>query len=433
MNVVSIPFPYVSEGDYIVKARYRDTTLSGYASAPVKVYAGSATTADFVLTLGSPTTGVIMGFVRDESGLPVKGARVSIDKPYTVTETAQDGGFIFLEVSPGTVHINVVSDGRFGAADVVVQRDTIAKANITIYSQDPARGSLTGVVVADSKPLAGALVSIASIAASDTTDANGSYTLRNIPSGSYELYVSKEGLRTRRFDITVAVGAPTVKNVDVSASLPPFSVEGLELYLPFNGSIDDMSTRKRPMGSKGGSITYAADRFGTAGQAVSFSGTNSVATQEGTLMNYKALTIGAWVYIPSTSNPTHLILGKTMHPLGDGYYVIMDNSMLSFVYTVNGFERYTRINFGNVPKDEWMWIGCSFDSNSNGWATINGTTQSVSNSPFTTVTKSPQEVQFGDLETTTTHPGFSGMMDHVVVYSRYMTIGELKSIMEEKD
>ena len=427
-------FPYVAAGEYIVKAVYRDTAFSAYASVPVRVLEGSTTTVDLILTLGSPTTGIITGRVTDESGKAVQGASVTIDKPFTSVETSADGSFMFLDVAPGTVNLNAVKDGLYGSATATVQKDAITKVNLTIYDQDPTRGLVTGIVVADKQPLPSASVSIPSIAKSTVTDANGSYTIKNIPSGVYEMVIAKEGLRTRYYEITVTAGAPTVKNADMSGSLPPFSTEGLELYLPLTGNIDDMSPKQRQMKAHNGDAKFVKDRFGESNTAIEFSGSNSLATRDGALMNYKELTIGAWVFIPSNSPPIQLILGKTLHPLGDGYYMTIDNGLLCFLYAVHGFAKYTRLDISNYPKDEWIWIGYSLDGNGNGWATVNGTTVNVkTTSNYSTITTSAQQFQIGDLETSTTASGFTGKMDHVVVYSRYMTVNDLKFIMEQRD
>ena len=427
-------FPTVSAGDYIVKAMYSDTSFSGYATVPIKVLSGSATTADLFLKLGSPENGIISGRVVDASGKSIQGAKVTIDKPYSIAETSVDGSFLFLDVTPGKVNVNVIAERLYGAATTTVQKDAVSKLTITAYDQDPLRGSVTGTIVADKKPLPGAIVSITSLALSAATDANGSYVLKNVPIGTYEMIITKEGLRTRRYEVTVALGNPTVKNADLSGTLPPFSEEGLELYLPMNGFIDDLSSKGRSMREFGGNVKFVDDRFGMPGQAVEFNGANSIVTTDGALMNFKELTIGAWVYIPSLSGQTQLVLGKTMHPIGDGYYIIIDAGTLTFIYAVEAFAKFTRLSISTYPKDKWIWVGFSLDGNGNGWACVDGASIKVtSTANYPTITTSPQQFQVGDLPTTTSYPGFSGKMDHLVVFSRYMTVDALRLIMEEKD
>jgi Carboxypeptidase regulatory-like domain/Concanavalin A-like lectin/glucanases superfamily len=426
----------VVPGDYLVRAFYRDTATPGHAVVPIRVEAGAVTTADLMLSYGAPETGLIIGRVVDEAGQPIKGADVTITSPYKTTVTAADGSFLFFDVTPGPVTITATSVVLQGSATINVRRDDVSKITITVYDQDPAKGSITGSVTVDNKPLEGALVVISKLGRSVTTDANGSYRLKNVEEGPYILTVSKEGLRTRDFDVEVSTGLATIRNIDMSPNAPAFSTKDLELFLPFGGSINDLSPRARDMKNIGDPCKLVADRFGEPNQAVEFNGTNAVSTISGQAMNYKALTMGAWIYSPSTSPAFQLIMGKTVHPNGDGYYMTFDNGLLNMLYTTNAFATYTRFIFSNakLPRDQWVWVGFSLDQNGSGWASINGTVVMQSNnSVYSTATTSPAQVQIGDLQTSSTLPGFTGMMDHVVLYSRSMSVDEFKVIMETKD
>jgi hypothetical protein len=95
---------------------------------------------------------------------------------------------------------------------------------------------------------------------------------------------------------------------------------------------------------------FVADRNGVAGRAIEFNGTNGISTVDGASMNFKPVTLGAWVYIPSNTNTTQLILGKTLHPLGDGYYIAMENGVISFLYTTGGWAKYSRTDFLRIQK-----------------------------------------------------------------------------------
>jgi hypothetical protein len=405
---------------------------------PVRVESGAVAVADLMLNYGAPEMGLIVGRVVDESGQPIKGADVTLETPYKTAVTAADGSFLFFDVTPGIVTVTATAGVLQGKATINVRRDDISKLTLTVYDQDPTKGSITGYVTADNKPCAGAMVVISKLGLSVITDGNGSYRIKNLSEGRYTLTVSKNVLRTRDFDVAVSTGPATIRNIDMSANAPAFSTKDLELFLPFEASISDFSPRNRDMKYVGDNCKLVADRFGEANQAAEFNGSNAVSTTSGQAMNYKALTMGAWIYSPSNSPQAQLIMGKTLHPDGDGYYIVLDKGLLNMIYTTNGFMKYTRIIFETgkeqLPRDQWVWIGFSLDENGNGWATINGTVvKSGNSSGYTDKTTTPAQVQIGDLQTSAEIPGFSGRMDHFVLYSRSMSVAELKTIMETKD
>jgi hypothetical protein len=425
-------FTNVAAGDYIVQATYRDTAIAGYASMQVKVMSGATTKADLILNLGSPENGIISGKVNDESGKAVQGARITITPGSASAVTGADGSFLLIDIPPGTIVVRVVAGTLYGTASVVVERAVTARVNITAYAQDPSKGSVTGAITADNKPCSNAIVGIASLGIADTTDANGSYLLKNVPAGSYELTIEAQGFPLKRVTVSTTAGSPTVKNIDISTSSVNISTQNLELYLTLNESIADLSPKNHSMKELGTGNRFVADRNGVAGRAMEFNGTNGISTVDGASMNFKPVTLGAWVYIPSNTNTTQLILGKTLHPLGDGYYIAMENGVISFLYTTGGWAKYSRTDFSSYPKDQWIWIGYSVSADGSGWATVNGTTIKLvtPNASNNDATATKEQFCVGTLSTTSTLPGFKGAMDHVVLYSRYMTAEELKGIMD---
>ncbi|MFN5378260.1 MAG: hypothetical protein ACK5BQ_05775, partial [Ignavibacteria bacterium] len=110
----------------------------------------------------------------------------------------------------------------------------------------------------------------------------------------------------------------------------------------------------------------------------------------------------------------------------------MENGVISFLYTTGGWAKYSRTDFSSYPKDQWIWIGYSVSADGSGWATVNGTTIKLvtPNASNTDATATKEQFCVGTLSTTSTLPGFKGAMDHVVLYSRYMTAEELKGIMD---
>lgn len=422
----------VTPGDYMLKAVFHDTKFAGYASMPVKVHSGKETPADLVLRIGSPVRGTIAGVVNDERGQPVAGAIVSTDPASTTEITNEQGEFLLLDTPVDSVVVLATTHILYGQETVFVQKDAISTVAVMIYTQDPHRGWLTGKVTSKGEPAPGAVVSISSIGMSDTTDASGDYRIPNVPAGTHTITVEMESFAKNVHSARVRAGLGTLINSSLHA---PISIpaENLELYLPLNGTTQDLSPQYHLMADLAKN-KYVADRFGRSNRAIEFDGTNGITTTDGAAMNFKPVTMGAWIYIPSFAGNVQLILGKTPHPSGDGYYVVLENNKLIFMYCTNMFAQYSRteIEGGDFPYDKWFWMGFAVDPNGAGYATINGTTTKTITNAKNIIANS-QQFTFGNLPTTTNDLGLVGMMDQVVIYSSFKSVNELKTIMEQAD
>jgi hypothetical protein len=423
----------VVPGEYIVKAHYSDSVFVGYATMPVRVHSSTTTTADMVLRSGSAGKGVISGRVVDERGSPVAGAMVTTFPKTTTEVTTQDGYFLLTDVINDSLLINVSNDVLFGKSRVHAELDVITKVTITTYPQDPSKGSITGKVTSRGEPVSEAIVHIDALGLIDTTDERGMYLLRNVPEGQHRMSVDRNGLQSRTFLVDAIPDVPTVKDVSLglSSMLP---LANLEIYLPLDGSIEDRSPNYRPTREIGKDLRFVPDRFGRPNEAVQLTGWDGISTVDGARMNYKPVTMGMWLKIPATNTSVNLVFGKTPHPMGDGYYVVLENNRLVFIWVTNSWGQISRteIAAGAIPRDRWFWIGFAVGNDGTGYATMNGiTTMSIplASNPIT----NQEQFTFGNLPSTTIHPGLIGQMDQVVVYSTYKTIDELKRIMDTKD
>jgi hypothetical protein len=422
----------VTPGDYILKAIYRDTSFTQYATMPVRVMANAVTSADIILKPGLPGLGVVRGLVVDESGRPVSSALVTTVPETGKHESNGDGSFLLTDIPYDSIKVFVTNGTLYGVAQLQPAPDVITNITITAFQQDPAKGSIAGKVTTRGEPVPGAIVHIEAAGLADTTDEQGMYVVRNVPAGQRQVSVTRQGFTPQVLTATFAAGIVTQKDIAIGVE-PTIPLEQLELYVPFNGDIEDRSPQSHRMGLMSSRVTFVADRHGRANNAVQFTGANGVTTLDGMQMNFKPLTMAAWVKVPSFTNAVNLILGKTPHPTGDGYYIILENGRLVFMWVTGNWAQVSRTEIvGTFPRDEWMWVGFAMNGNGTGYVTVNGKDVRYI---ATSVSKTVNSEQFtiGNLPTTTGHPGFEGSLDQVVVYSRFLTAPELTTIMNMKE
>ncbi|MEV7725173.1 S8 family serine peptidase [Streptomyces sp. NPDC087917] len=128
--------------------------------------------------------GSLAGTVRDGSGAPVAGVKVTADGPIARTATtAADGGYRFASLSVGAYSLTAAKFGygpRTATATVTEQATTTGDFTLL---QAPS-GTLTGTVSSAAGPAAGATVILADTPLTATTDAQGRFRV-TVPHGTY--------------------------------------------------------------------------------------------------------------------------------------------------------------------------------------------------------------------------------------------------------
>lgn len=420
----------VTPGEYLIRAKYFDTA---YASTSVSVKAGSTTTADLILTYGTPTSGVIQGVVKDASGAGVAGASVSTSPATKSVTTSSLGQYLLPDLAPGTYTVTATNGTLFGTTTAIVVASSVSDADITVFAQDPAKGWITGTVTKNDAPVANVIIQISTLSIADTTDATGVYTLPNVPTGTYTMTVTESGSSPRTYQVSVTAGSATVRNIKLSSS-SDIPTEGLLLYLPFdNGSIQDESPIQRATSLLGGS--FSEDRNGQPNGAFVNDGTltNGIDVSHSTDLVLYSMTMGAWFYFSGTRASDGLLLGKNLHPGGDGYYFMIENGKLAFIYTTNDFKSALRVDLP-IPMNTWFWAGMSISSTGSGIATVNGSENTMTRIGTPSSMQNTSSFRVGTtMSYLTTIKGLDGMIDNVVLYNRTMTVEELRQIMEATD
>lgn len=209
----------------------RNVLLARSGYLPVWVPGVEAPPAEPLAVVLAPASR-IRGRVEDEEGRPVAAASVRLapapPPPGTVgveprraensgeVRSERDGGFVFAEVAPGPVLVEVQAEGYLQAEPVelrVPERGELADVRLVVE-----RGArLSGLVTTDGgEPVAGAVLRVAS--ARGASDAEGRYRIAGVPLGVQALRVAHPAYRTltreldvqpgeNRVDVTVEQGA----------------------------------------------------------------------------------------------------------------------------------------------------------------------------------------------------------------------------------
>lgn len=156
----------------------------------------------------SEILGTLSGYVTNGTA-PVPGATVhlrSSKNNYTGISTSPLGEYTISGIAPGIYIAYAEKQGYWTSyfnEPVVIIRGKKTVLNFTLVEQ-PAK--LYGRVYFGDGPVAGVQVVLQSqsFSTSTTTDANGNYTLSNVPAGTYSLIFRKQGYQEKTVQITLS-------------------------------------------------------------------------------------------------------------------------------------------------------------------------------------------------------------------------------------
>ncbi len=165
--------------------------------------------------------GNVSGTITNEAGAAVAGATVSIGE--ITTETATNGTYVLHGVPFGESEI-IVDDLQYVAVTDTVTVTEEAADNIDVvkdFTLNEAATTVKGTVTAVGKPMAGLTVTLTSGSnvLEATTDENGNYEFKDIPTRDYTVSVSAEGYDTASKDIEAIKTEESIVNL----MLPPKS------------------------------------------------------------------------------------------------------------------------------------------------------------------------------------------------------------------
>jgi hypothetical protein len=264
--------PNVAGGSQTVTA-----SATGYlpVSSAVNVN-GETSTLNFQLS----TAGILNVTVVNSAGIPVGGAQVSLSGGQistSLTGTTNASGIYSSSWIP--IGNYTITSGPGTATATVTTGNT---TSITVsQSSGPTTGTITGTVTDTSgTALSGATVSCGNI--SVTTQANGTYTLANVPAGMQTVTALLTGFQTGTQGVNVTAGGTSVANF----SLTPTASTGT-----VTGKITNLAT--------GGILSGATVKWGS--MAVS-TNTSGVYTISNVTSSNQSLTASATGYLPRSGS-----------------------------------------------------------------------------------------------------------------------------------
>ena len=215
--------------------------------------------------------GAIAGTVRSSlSQTLIRGAVVTT-LPITVTDTTDSGGLYLLPGIPAGNYLVIARAPDFVAdsSNVLVSSGATVTHHISLVS---TTGAITGRVTWEGPgtPIVGAVVRTIPSAGEDTADANGEYTLPDIPVGTYSVLTEAPDFVTDSLQVVVSSGITETFNISLNAVIP---TQGLILYFPFNGNANDESGHNNNGVVSGATLT--TDRDGQPNRAYAFDGINN--------------------------------------------------------------------------------------------------------------------------------------------------------------
>ncbi|HYH00642.1 MAG TPA: carboxypeptidase regulatory-like domain-containing protein [Terriglobales bacterium] len=186
----------------------------GYTASSVQanVTAGATTTAPAITLVAN--FGAVSGTVRNAAGTAIAGASVSYGGGSTTTNTS--GVFSFAKVPVGTIQLVASATGyTTQSQNVTISGGVTSTANFTLSAPT---GTVTGRVTNVSTGGAIANATVRWSGGSTLTSSTGTYSLRNVTTGSQSITASATGYLTRTLKANVIGGATTTLNIPLATA-----------------------------------------------------------------------------------------------------------------------------------------------------------------------------------------------------------------------
>lgn len=166
-------------------------------------------------SISTNSTFIYNGSIRGTAklnGVPTSGITVSLDGTSLSTITSPDGSYSFLNITSGNY---LITYGYPGYISQSLQIPVVNEAITNAPSTDLfpcGNGIITGTILLEGKTnFSDINVSISGTSYSSITNYNGTFTISNVPSGTYTLTISKPGFVTSNVsDIYVIENQPTI-------------------------------------------------------------------------------------------------------------------------------------------------------------------------------------------------------------------------------
>ncbi|MGV3723183.1 MAG: carboxypeptidase regulatory-like domain-containing protein [Actinomycetota bacterium] len=194
----------------------------------VVLNAGASVVLNVTLTETGAADASIDGLVVDTLGNPLQGARVVVTSgplPGRSDVTDVQGAYLLDNLVAGNYGLRVTATGFESqnrlvtvASGAALRIDFVLRENVVV-----GNGTIAGTITrSDTTPIVGATVRTTNgpvVGASTTSDADGDYSLDNLPEGTYTILVSRSGFTSQTISaIEVDPGQTTTVDVVLGAT-----------------------------------------------------------------------------------------------------------------------------------------------------------------------------------------------------------------------
>lgn len=198
---------------------------------------------------------------------------------------------------------------------------------------------------------------------------------------------------------------------------PPPEKDGPVAYYPFNGNALDESGNSNHGTVYGASLT--ADRYGNAGKAYSFNGTdNYIDCGSASILKITGnFSMGGWLYMDGGSQNPRMLSFESP----EGNYRITT--------TGSGNARSVNLNYGSsglsvmVPIQEWHHIFFTYEGG-NAKLYLDGIKVAEANSPQTEALNYSTSLNIGR-KAAPAYDAWGGKLDEIVIYARAISASEV--------
>ncbi|MCP4538610.1 MAG: hypothetical protein GY832_15865 [Chloroflexi bacterium] len=323
----------------------------------------------------------------------------------------------------------------------------------------PITGEITGKVIdsSDGSPIPFANVNTDPPTSSVTTDAQGNYTILNVPPGDYTVNAFKSDYIATSARVAVTAGRTPVADVHLSSNvattpivvsptpaLPSDDNGGLVAYYPFNGNANDESGNTNH--GTAHNVMLTADRFGNKHSAYSF-GTEGY-IQFGSPIRYKPpFAVSFWFkgdnvpsrnqYLISNGGETgvsqglaFLITGSSGEPCGHSY----PNGAIRFVVQ-DETTSFWASAIAETAMGQWhhvvgVWNGAADPNQVELYVDGQLTVTDSCVGTFSNGEHPPKNMRFGAPSRILRYM-LSGQLDDIRIYSYALSESEIQALYHE--
>ena len=216
-------FPGVSYGSHFVELIYQSTTPFFFTTAS-RVQSDADTEVNFGVGLSSAR---LFGFVRNDAGIGLPGVEIIISKgpQHFSARTDSNGKFRVDGLSDGEYETKLDVDSvppGYSLAELETQRTTVEASvpgqiafTLKAIRNISGRVTIRDPVSREDLPVSGIIVVLAEDSRASVTDENGIYLFRDLPAGSYSVFVNYQGKLFRR-EVVLPDAPAFLKGIDIN-------------------------------------------------------------------------------------------------------------------------------------------------------------------------------------------------------------------------